>query len=213
MSLFIQMFRFAAEPFFFEKAKSHNAKEIYSFVMKNFVIISLLLFLGINLYISVVQYLIDSRYWASLIVVPIVTGGYFLYGVYLNHSVWYKVNDMTRFGAYISISGAVVTILLNLIFVPIYGYIAAAWAHVGAYGLMLIISWIAGQKYYPINYNPLKLISYTVLALVIYLVSTLIPYPSLIVELGGNSLLILLFIVYAERRDSFLSLIFRRNEG
>ena len=210
MALFIQMFRFAAEPFFFEKAKYANAKNVYAFVMKNFVIISLLIFLGINLYIGVVQYIIDEVYWDSLVIVPIVTFGYLLYGIFLNQSVWYKVNDMTRFGAYITIAGALITIVINIIFVPLIGYMASAWAHVVAYGFMLILSWVLGQKYYPIDYNIKKLVTYGLVALAILAISMLIPYPGRIIELGGNTLLIILFIGYAEKRDKFVSLIIGR---
>ena len=103
MALFIQMFRFAAEPFFFERAKFENAKETYAFVMKYFVITMLLVYLGINLYISGIQYIIGESFRDAIIIVPIVSMGYLLYGIYINHSIWYKLNDLTKYGIYITL--------------------------------------------------------------------------------------------------------------
>ncbi len=164
MSLFIQMYRFAAEPFFFEKAGSKDAKETYAVTMKYFVITALILFLGINLYIEALQIIIGPMFRESLIVVPIVSMGYLLLGIFINQSIWYKVDDKTIYGAWITIIGAVVTVIVNVVFVPVYGYMAAAWAHVACYLSMVLVSYMVGQKYYPIKYETGKIFMYIVLA-------------------------------------------------
>ncbi|MBE3138618.1 MAG: oligosaccharide flippase family protein, partial [Actinobacteria bacterium] len=160
MALFIQMFRFAAEPFFFERAKHENAKETYAFVMKYFIIIMLLVYLGINLYISGIQFMIGVNFREAIVVVPIVSMAYLFYGIYVNHSIWYKLNDLTRFGIYITLIGATITVLINVLFIPVYGYMASAWAHVAAYGAMIILSFIFAEKRYKVHYNMKKLIPY-----------------------------------------------------
>ena len=153
MALFIQMFRFAAEPFFFERAKHSDAKETYAFVMKYFIIAMLLLFLCINLYKSGIQYILDKSYRNSLVVVPIISMAYLLYGIYINHSIWFKLNDLTKFGIYITVTGAFITIVINVVFIPVYGYMASAWAHVISYGSMIILSFILARKYYWVDYR------------------------------------------------------------
>jgi O-antigen/teichoic acid export membrane protein len=211
MSLFVQMFRFAAEPFFFEKAGKSDAKETYAFVMKHFVISALVLFLALNLFIPVVQYFVGPIFRESIIVVPIVSFAYLLYGIYLNLSVWYKINDMTRYGAYFTFSGAVITILINVFLIPVYGYMASAWAHVACYMAMVTLSWSAGRKFYRINYEVGKILFYTVIAIAIVVFSLLIEWKSTVLELGVNLLLISAFILLAERRDKTLSLYLKRN--
>lgn len=208
MALFIQMFRFAAEPFFFERAKHENAKETYAFVMKYFVIIMLCLYLFINLYISGIQYIIGSSYRDSIIVVPIVSMGYLLYGIYLNHSIWYKLNDMTRFGIYITFTGAVITSLINIFLLPVFGYMASAWAHVVSYGAMILMSFILAEKRYKIDYRMKELVPYFVMAVMMVFVSHYIPVRNIFVVISINTIFILLFVFYAQKKDNLLSVFF-----
>jgi len=208
MALFIQMFRFAAEPFFFEKAKHSDAKETYAFVMKYFIIIMLLVFVGINLYISGFQYIIAENYRETIIVVPIISMGYLLYGIYINHSIWYKLNDMTRFGAYITLIGAVITILINVLLIPVFGYMASAWAHIASYGTMIIISFIFAEKHYKISYDIIKMLPYFIIAIGMVIFSLFFKYPDLITELIINTVFVLLFIAYAQYKDKILTIFF-----
>lgn len=210
MSLFIQMFRFAAEPFFFERAKKEKAKETYAFVMKYFVIAMLLVFLGINLYIKGFRFIIGPDFREALIVVPIVSMGYLLYGIYVNHSIWYKLNDLTRFGVYITLFGAAITVGINLLLIPIYGYMASAWAHVASYGAMIILSFIFASKHYKIEYRMGQLIPYFLIAICMVIFSRSVNYKSTVTELVINSLMIIVFIVYAQYRDSVLTVFFKK---
>ena len=210
MSLFIQMFRFAAEPFFFERAKKDNAKETYAFIMKYFIIIMLLVFLGINLYISGVQYIVGKTYREALVVVPIISMAYLLYGIYINHSIWYKLNDLTRFAVYITLIGAVITIIINILLIPVYGYMASAWAHIASYGSMIIFSFIFAENHYKVNYNMKRLIPYFVMAIGMVIFSLYYNYRNIISELLINTLFIGIFISYAEYKDKLLTIFLKK---
>ncbi len=212
MSIFIQMYRFAAEPFFFEKAGSKDAKETYAVTMKYFVITALILFLGINLYPEAVQVLIGEDFRESLIVVPIVSMGYLLLGIFINQSIWYKVDDRTIYGAWITLAGVAVTVAVNVIFVPRYGYIAAAWAHVACYLSMVIISYYVGLKYYPVKYETGKIVAYIALAIALLFISMLLEGDNKFLNAALDTLLLLIFFAVAEIRDKFFTLLFKRGQ-
>ena len=210
MSLFIQMYRFAAEPFFFEKAGQHDAKATYAVTMKYFVITALLLFLMINLYIEALQVIIGPVFRESLIVVPIVSMGYLLLGIFINQSIWYKVDDKTIYGAWITILGAAVTVMVNILFVPEYGYIAAAWAHVACYLSMVIASYIIGQKFYPVKYEVKKLMIYIVISIFLVIVSRLISSGNNLLNIFYDTILLTIFCIIVEIREGFFSSLIKR---
>lgn len=171
ISMFLQAYRYAAEPFFFNQEKEKNSKSTYSKIMNYFVIIVALMFLAISMNLQVVKHFTpNSLYWQGLIVVPILLGANVLLGIYTNQSIWYKLSHKTQYGAMISIIGAVITITLNLIFIPIYGYIAAAWATFICYGVMVLISYVMGQRFYPIQYNLRKIGLHLFLAFGLFLI-------------------------------------------
>ena len=205
MALFIQMFRFAAEPFFFERAKYADAKATYAFVMKYFVITMLIIFLFINLYITGLQYMVGRNYREAIIVVPIISMAYLLYGIYINHSIWYKLNDLTRYAIYITLIGTVITVFTNVIFIPVYGYMASAWAHILSYGSMVIISFFFAEKHYKVRYNIGKLVPYFLIAIGMVIFSRIFSYRNITEEIFINTGLILVFILYAQYKDKFLS--------
>lgn len=210
MSLFIQMFRFAAEPFFFERSKREGEKETYAVVMKFFVIAMFIIYLVINLYISGFQFFIGESFRGSIKVVPVVSMGYLLYGIYVNHSIWYKLNDLTRYGIYITFTGAVFTILVNIIFIPYYGYMACAWAHVASYGSMIILSFILAAKHYRIEYRMKELMPYFIIAIGIIIISKIINYRTIFMELLINSILLIMFIWFAQVRDNIIGVILKK---
>ena len=210
MALFIQMFRFAAEPFFFERAKHSDAKQTYASVMKYFIIVMLMVFLGINLYMSVIQYFLGENYRGDVLtIVPVISMGYLLYGIYLNHSIWYKLNDLTRFAVYITAIGAAITVLINVLLIPVFGYMASAWAHVASYGSMILFSFLFAEKHYKVNYEMYKMTPYFVIAIAMTIFACYFNYKNLVVELAVNTLLLLIFIGYAQYKDRFLTLIFK----
>jgi len=210
MSLFIQMYRFAAEPFFFEKAGKHDAKETYAITMKYFVITGLVLFLIINLYIEALQVIIGPVFRESLIVVPIISMGYLLLGIFINQSIWYKVDDRTIYGAWITILGAAVTIAGNVLFVPRFGYIAAAWSHVACYLSMVLVSYFVGLKYYPIKYEVGKLSLYIGVAILIILISRIVTTGNMLLNIAIDTVLLSLFCILAERKDRFFSSLIKK---
>lgn len=168
ITIFIQAFRFAAEPFFFSQAKSHNAKEVYAHVMKFFTIACLLLFLLIVMYLDVVKHFVGRDYHEGLKVVPILLIANLFLGVYYNLSVWYKLLNKTIFGAYFSITGALITITLNFMWIPVWGYVGSAWATLICYFSMMTLSYFIGRRYYKISYDVKRVVLYFVAALGLY---------------------------------------------
>jgi O-antigen/teichoic acid export membrane protein len=212
IALFIQMFRFAAEPFFFERAKHENAKETYAYVMKYFIIIMLIVYLGINLYISGIQYIVGADFREAMVVVPIVSMAYLFYGIYVNHSIWYKLNDLTRYGIYITLIGAAITVIINVMLIPVYGYMASAWAHVASYGVMIIMSFIFAERHYKVHYNMKRFIPYFIMAVSMVIFGRFFNYPNLFTELIINTFFIIVFIIYAQYKDHMLTVFFRGEE-
>lgn len=154
VTIIIQAFRYAAEPFFFAQNKNENKKQIYVKVMNYFIGFLCLVFLGVTMNIEVLKYFIQNEtYWEGLGVVPILLVANIFLGIYYNQSIWYKLSNKTKFGALIAIIGAILTIILNVLFIPKYGYWASAWATLAVYGFQMMLSYILGQKHYPIPYN------------------------------------------------------------
>jgi O-antigen/teichoic acid export membrane protein len=154
ITLFIQAFRYAAEPFFFAQEKQKDAKETYAKVMHYFVIVCAVIFLGVMLYIDILKYFLGSdAYWNGLSIVPVLLFANIFLGIYYNQSIWYKLSGKTIYGAYIAIFGAVLTVLLNFIWIPVLGFVGSAWATFICYGSMMLISYLLGQKFYPVPYR------------------------------------------------------------
>jgi O-antigen/teichoic acid export membrane protein len=214
MVLMIQAFRYAAEPFFFNQSKQSDARQTYAAVMKYFVIVGLFLFLVVTLYIDIFKYFIGSRnstYHSGLNLVPILLMSYFILGIYYNLSIWYKLQDKTAMGAVIALIGAGVTIIFNLIFIPLWGYYASAFTKLLCYVVMVIISYVMAQKYYPVNY-PLKSIGfYFILALLIYLTDFLvmdyIAIDKAITSLLTGSFFLSIYVVVVIRKEKHSELI------
>jgi O-antigen/teichoic acid export membrane protein len=171
VSMFLQAYRYAAEPFFFNQEKEKDARKTYAKVMNYFVVIVSLMFLAIAMNLQIVKYFTPNpAFWEGLKVVPILLGANVLFGIYLNQSIWYKLASKTSYGAMISIIGALVTVVINYSLIPTYGYMASAWATFACFAVMLIISYIVGQKIYPIPYNLKKVGFIVILTLVLFLI-------------------------------------------
>jgi len=196
--LFINAFQYAAEPFFFNQEKNKDAKETYAKVMTYFVIVVSGIFLMVTLYLSYFKYFIGEPYWEGLKIVPILLFSYVCWGVYYNLSVWYKLSSKTSYGAIISFTGAIITILINVLFIPKYGYMASAWATVICYAIMVLMSFFMGLKYYPIPYDISKTLMYLGLALTLFFVSSDIDYqhPATWSQIAYNTLLFICYIAF-----------------
>jgi O-antigen/teichoic acid export membrane protein len=204
MTLFIQMFRYAAEPFFFAQKKEDNAKQVYADVMKYFILFGLIIFLGVTLFSDIVQYFIGPDYREGLFILPIVLMANLLLGITFNLSIWYKLNDMTRYGAYIALAGAAATILMNVVLVPRLSYLGSALGHLVAYGLMVLLSYYWGQKFYRIEYPLRRIGFYFLLAVALFLAGYCVPVEENGLSLVINTILFLLFLVviyFRERKE------------
>lgn len=203
ITLFIQAFRYAAEPFFFAQEKEANAKETYAKIMNYFVIICATIFLGVMLYIDVVKYFIPNEaYWEGLKIVPILLLANIALGIYYNQSIWYKLSGKTQFGAYIGIFGAVLTILLNYIWIPIFGYVGSAWATLICYTSMTILSFVLSKNHYPIKYDLGKISMYIGAALLLYFASTIVFTQNTLLTYGLKAFVMafyLGFVYFLER--------------
>ena len=201
MAMITQAFRFAYEPIVFAGVKDKDQHEMYAKAMKFFIIFTLLAFLMVVGYMDILKYIIGSDYWPGLRVVPIVMAAEIMMGIYFNLSFWYKVIDKTIWGAIFSGIGCAVLIIVNVLFVPKYGYMACAWGGFAGYGVAMVASYFVGQKYYPID-NPIKDIArYVVLAWVCFRLMELSADWSMIGQLAFNTLLIIIFVAVILKRD------------
>lgn len=195
ITLFIQAFRYAAEPFFFAQEKEDNANQTYANVMTYFVIVCSTIFLGVMLFIDIIKYFIPNEaYWVGLKVVPILLFANIALGIYYNQSIWYKLSGKTKFAAYIGIFGAIITILLNFIWIPTHGYMGSAWATLICYASMMFLSFILSRKHYPIKYNLLKIFSYLGLTFGLYFFTIYLSLPEGLVKYGIHGVIIIGFL-------------------
>jgi O-antigen/teichoic acid export membrane protein len=206
ITIMIQAFRMAAEPFFFNQSKNENAQKTYARVMKFFVIACCFMFLFIGLFLDIFKWIFThftNPAWAEgLEIVPLLALGNIFLGIYYNLSVWYKLTNKNKYGAIITIGGAVITIVLNIVLIPVLHYAGAALATFFCYLFMMIASYKLGQKFYPVPYPVKKLISYIVLVVLIYLVHLgLIKWisPALWFSISSGLVLFIFFTWFVTR--------------
>ena len=212
MVMFIQAFRFAYEPFIFARAKDRGEDKLQSYrdAMRWFVISAMVIFLGVMFYLDILRHFIASTYFSGLKVVPIVMIAELFFGISFNLSLWYKLTDRTAWGMWLSLFGLAMTIGLNVLLVPHYGYMGCAWAAFGCYGSMMAASYILGRIYYPINYNLPKLSFYFISAIALWFFSEIIaieakPWINMLVRTP-----LLLAYIYMALRMEKVQLSFRK---
>lgn len=206
MAMITQAFRYAYEPFVFGKAKDKDNRSTYASAMKYFVVFTLLAFLCVVGYMDVLRHIIGHDYWPGLKVVPIVMAAEIMMGVYFNLSFWYKLIDKTIWGAYFSGVGCAVLIAINVIFVPRFGYMACAWAGFAGYGTAMVLSYVVGQKKYPINYPVKSILLYVLLGAILFVAMTFANRClGTAMALSVNTLLIAVYVAYLVKRDFPLS--------
>ncbi len=205
MAMITQAFRYAYEPFVFGRGADKKNKDTYALAMKYFIIFTLLAFLMVMGYMNILQYIIGGDYRPGLKVVPVVMAAEIMMGVYFNLSFWYKLIDKTMWGAVFSGIGCLVLIIINVVFVPAYGYIACAWAGFAGYGTAMLLSYFVGQKQYPINY-PLKDITMYVLLALVFYVGIKLSNENLgfIPALLCNTVLVILFAGFTLKKEKLL---------
>lgn len=210
MVLFATAFRLGIEPFFFSHSKNENAPQTYAMITKYFVIFGSLILLGVIVFADVLKFLLldDKSYWEAMKVVPLIILANFFLGIYNNLSVWYKLTDRTKMGAYISIVGAVLTLVLNYLLIPKFSYYGSAIATIVAYGSMMLISYVLGNRYYPIPYDMEKIGGYLGLSIVFSAISFYGFRENYFI--GISLLLVFVYFVYHNEKATILSIIKRK---
>lgn len=206
VTILLQAYRYAAEPFFFAQLKNQDKNKVYAKVMNVFIAMVCLVFLVVSLNIDFFKLFIrNEAYYVGLKVVPILLLANVFLGIYYNQSIWYKLSGQTKFGAYIAIGGALLTVVLNVVFIPLYGYMASAWATLIVYACQMIASYLLGQKHYPIAYNLRKFALYLGGALLVYFIASFEVFSAGIMKTIFNNTLILgyLLMVYKLEKSLF----------
>jgi O-antigen/teichoic acid export membrane protein len=203
MILFIQTFRFAAEPFFFAQEKQHNSKKIYADVLNYFSILAALIFLVVMLYLDVVIHFVGSDFHneKAIAIVPILLMANLFLGIYYNLSVWYKLTEKTIYGAMLAIYGALITLLLNVILIPKIGFVGSAWATLACYFGMMVASFFLGRKHYPIPYDLKRIFSYIFLSFVLYKLSVFFNTTMLVNTIYLVVFLLVVFVLERSKKE------------
>ncbi len=201
MTMFTQAFRYSYEPFIFAQKKDKNSLETYADAMKYYILIALFIFMGMVLYMDVIKYVIQHSYWVGLKVVPIVMFSFIFQGIFFNLSLWYKLTDKTMYGAWFSIIGTVIIVVLNIVLVPIFSYMGCAWAAFVCYFTIMIISYYFGQKHMPIKYDLKTIGLYTAVTIGLYVISTFIDTPYKALNIGLKSVLMIAYVILMVKRD------------
>lgn len=201
MTMLMQAFRYAYEPFVFGNSNKKDSKELYAKAMKYFIVIALLAFLVVMFYMDIIRYIINPNYWEGLKVVPIIMAAEIFMGVYFNLSFWYKLNDETYWGAIFSFIGCALLFVINIVLVPKYGYMACAWASFAGYFTAMLLSYIIGQRRNAINYDIKAILKYVALFGIVYGISLVLPIENSILKMICNTLLLGIFIAYFIKKD------------
>ncbi|MCC6691274.1 MAG: oligosaccharide flippase family protein [Bacteroidia bacterium] len=195
MTIFIQTFRYAAEPFFFSYAREKNAKKLYADVMNYFIIACAFIFVATMLNLSWIQYFIGKEFRLGIHVVPILLLANLCLGVFFNLSIWYKLTGKTRYGAYLTGMGAIITLVLNFTLIPIMGFMGSAWTTLACYATMMVVSYFIGNKHYPVHYNLKRILGYLTLSLALYFTGHYFIQGNSAITIVLNNLLVVLFVI------------------
>ena len=204
MMLFIQMFRYAAEPFFFAEAKKKDAKKTYSQVMTLFIAFTWFIFLLVTLNINLFKYFIGEDFWPGLEIVPIILSAKLFLGVFYNLSLWYKLTNKTLYGAIIAIIGGLITIILNVLLIPKFGFIGSAWANFISYFAIMTISYFWGRRVYRINYELNRILLYSILAMSIYFIGYYLLVFQPIINYSLTALLLVFYALFVINKEKQL---------
>jgi O-antigen/teichoic acid export membrane protein len=210
MVLFATAFRLGIEPFFFSHAKNENAKQTYAVITKFFVIFGSLILLTVIVFADLLKMIMikDESYWEAMKIVPLIILANFFLGIYNNLSVWYKLTDKTKIGAYISIVGAVLTLVLNYLLIPKYSYMGSAIGTIIAYGSMMVISYVLGNKYYPVPYDMKKIGGYLGLSILFSILSFYFFRENYFI--GIPLILVFTYFIYFNEKETLHKIIKRK---
>lgn len=213
MTIFVQMFRYAAEPFFFNLSGKKESREIYANILKYFTIFLMIIFIGVSLCIDLFKLFIDASYYEGIKIVPVVLMANVFVGMLFNVNMWYKLSGHTVYGIYITGLGALLTIGLNILFIPLYGYYACAWIHLITNGIMLFLTYYYGQKLYKINYDLKRIMGYLCLGVAFYFVGSWIQGSHAVVNVLIGILFVVVFVFICNKRENLVHIFLKRNES
>jgi O-antigen/teichoic acid export membrane protein len=213
MTIFIQMFRYAAEPFFFNLSKEKDARSIYANVLKYFTIFSMVIFLTVSLGIDFFKYFIDRKYFEGLDIVPVVLAANVLIGILFNVNMWYKLSGKTIYGVYITGIGALIAVILNFVLIPHFSYRACAWIHVLSNLTMVLLTYYIGQKIYKIEYDMKKILLYIGLALGLFFLGLVLRSGNEFLNNCIAVVFVLVYLIYCDRKENLRKIFFSKNEG
>ena len=204
MMMFTQAFRYAYEPFVFAKHKDRQSVEAYADAMKYYIIFSYLILLGVIFYLDIFRYIVSSAYWEGLKIVPVVLWTYVFQGIYFNLSFWYKLTDETKWGAYFSLIGLVITLVLQIVGVPLIGYWASCGSSLVCYFVIMLLSYVIGQKKAPIPYDIKRILAYTALTiglLAVYYAIRLYYIHNIWILMAIGTVLLMVYLVILCKLD------------
>ena len=209
MMMFTQAFRYAYEPYVFSKHKDKQSVEAYADAMKYYIIFSYLILLGMIFYLDILKFIVAESYWSGLKIVPVVLWTYIFQGVYFNLSFWYKLTDQTRWGAYLSLIGVAITFTMQIIFVPMTGYMASAASGTVCYFVIMLLSYFIGKRYLVIPYDLKAIGGYTLLTIVLlgiyYAVRLLVPVHQMTISMAVGTVLMIIYLYILVKKDFPLS--------
>jgi O-antigen/teichoic acid export membrane protein len=201
MMMFTQAFRYAYEPFIFSQSKDKNSLTVYADAMKFFIIFSLVIFLGMVLYVDIFKYVFQKNFWVGFNILPLILMSFVFQGIYFNLSLWYKLTDRTIFGAWFSVLGTVIIVMGNVLLVPTFSYVGAAWAAFTCYFVIMIVSYYFGQKYMPVKYDLKSIGLYVFVALALFAASFFVQTKYSVVNFAYKTLLFTIYITLMIKRD------------
>lgn len=213
MTLFVQMFRYAAEPFYFNMAKSTDSKVVYANVLKYFTIFLMIVFLAVSLGIDFFKLFIDSKHYEGLGIVPVVLMANVLVGMLFNVNMWYKITGHTVYGVYITSLGAVITIVMNILLIPLYSYHACAWIHLVTNFVMLSLTYLIGQRFYKINYDIGRILLYVILALVFYFIGNALKTDREYINIAIGLFFVSVYVFICNKRENLFNVFLEKNES
>jgi O-antigen/teichoic acid export membrane protein len=199
------MFRYAAEPFFFNSEKEKGSRQSIADVMKYFVIFCLFIFLGVTFYIDKIKYFLRSpEYWEGLDIVPVMLLANMCLGIYFNLSIWFKLSNQTWYGLMIAAIGAGISLAGNWLLIPLWGYHASAWMHLICYTVMIAVTWRLGKSHYPIPYDLKKIFLYVLIAIGLFFFASFTSLENVTLNLLKNTVILAMFALYIDRKEHLL---------
>ena len=196
MAMFAQSFRMAFEPFCFKFSDQKDIRLVYADVLKYFTIFGVFIFLFVLFYIDIINLFLTNDYLYGNSIIPLILLGQLFSGIFYSQSLWYKLSDQPMFGLFLGIIGGTITIAINIIFVPIFGFIASAWASLICFFVMVVISYFLGHHYYPIPYQVGTVLLYILLGVFLYYIATFIYFDKFFIRIAFNTILLSLFFVF-----------------